>query len=383
MGARLAAYYTEAEALLGLDGKIQLAMLTRIPSTRALVEPDSADNVSRFEGAMSTIRRARPPANHQGWSSSGSLPPERVTASQRTLADGEELFWGVLGSLHDAVVCIFDLSARCLMVWESRSLERRYPAPDAYTKVGDSIARLVSARCAAEIRAVHEGGGSQHTEFSGSLHGYDVWLSVSLSAAHDAKGQVVGVHAFVQDITEKKQHEETLKRNEIRLREQARIYVELLARKTSLLDDVDGCLKRITEAAASTLDTARASVWFFGEERARLICADLFDGQGHEHGAELPAAEFSAYFAALCEGRALVVSDVRQDVRTSRLAEARLVPHGLAARLDVPIWVQGEAVGIVSFEHRAPHVWAADEESFACMMAGIVSLALQLGESGG
>ena len=51
MGARLASFYEQAESVGGLEAKIRMAILTRVPSTRAHVESDSPENIARFEGA--------------------------------------------------------------------------------------------------------------------------------------------------------------------------------------------------------------------------------------------------------------------------------------------------------------------------------------------
>jgi hypothetical protein len=380
MGARLAAFYAEAEGLAGLDGKIQLAMMTRIPSTRALVEPDSPDNLSKFEGAMNTLRRSIPaPQNSNSQPAQSVFHSERVSATHRAMPDGEELFWGVLGSLHDALVGVYDRDARCLMVWESRSLEQRYPSLDQFTTVGDTISRLVSSHCAAQIRTVHDGSAVYQGELAGTVHGREAWFSISLSPAHDSRGSVLGVHAYVHDITEQKRQEEAIKQAERRLREQARIYSELIAQKAESLEDVNASLRRITEAATHTLEVARASVWFYDEARSKLVCADLFDGTSHTYGTELSAEAFPSYFEALCEARSLVAHDANTDSRTACFSEPYLKPLGITSMLDVPIWVQGEMVGVVCNEHTgSPRIWTADEENFAFMMGSFVSLALQL-----
>jgi PAS domain-containing protein len=395
MGARLAAYYAEAEGLFGLDGKIQLAMLTRIPSTRALVEPDSPDNVHKFEGAIGALRRQRASVN-TNHTPAPFHPSERVPAPHRAVADGEELFWGVLGALHDSMVGVFERDGRCLMVWESRSLEQRFsarapdgagpPSQPSEGSVGDLMARLVSSHFAAELRTVHDSGGSHQSELECSIRGQRTWLSVSLSAAHDGRGSVLGVHAFVQDITEQRRSEENLRRSEARLREHSRIYAELMAQRGELLDEVDESLRRITEVAARTQEVARAGVWFYDEDQTRLVCADRFDAREHvhAHGEELLAQDHLPLFQALRAPTPLAVQEARLDARTASLAESLLRPHDIASLLAAPIWAQGEVVGVLVFEHAgAPRQFMADEENFAHMLASFVALALQLRERSG
>lgn len=56
MAAKLLGFYEEAKKLGGLKAQMRLAVLTGMPGTKAGAEPDSPDNVSRFERAMKEIR---------------------------------------------------------------------------------------------------------------------------------------------------------------------------------------------------------------------------------------------------------------------------------------------------------------------------------------
>jgi hypothetical protein len=375
VGARLAAYYAEAEAIAGLDGKIQLAMLTRIPSTRAVIEPDSADNVAKFDSAMATLRR-----NRAGSLSlpAGSLFSDRVSGTHRALSGGEELFWGVLGSLHDSLVAVYEANGKCALAWESRSLEARYPSPDPTQTVRETLSREIGVRFAAELRTVFDAATQYHAETELQVHGHRAWFSVTLTAGHDQNGRVLGVNAFIQDISDQKRHEMALAESEARLREQTRVYVELVARKSALLADIESTLHQVTEAAARTLGVARASVWFYDEAKTKIVCADLFEVATLQHasGLELEAQHFPPYFEALLEERTLAAHDANEDPRTACFSEPYLRPLGIGAMLDVPIWVAGEMVGVVCNEHVGERrTWTADEENFAYLLASFVALA--------
>lgn len=378
MGARLAAYYAEAEAIAGLDGKIQLAMLTRIPSTRALVEPDSTDNVAKFDAAMATLRRSRSllPVSPQP----GSLFSERVSGTHHALSGGEELFWGVLGSLHDAMVAVYEANGKCALAWESRSLERRYPGKQLGQTVRETLSREIGERFAAELRTVFDTASQFHGELELEIHGHPASFSVTLTAGHDERGRVLGVNAFIQDISEQKRHELALKNSEARLREQTRVYVELLANKGTLFTSLESTVQQVTEALARTLNVARASVWKYDSEKTKITCLDLFErAQGtHTAGAELFASQYPPYFQALLEERTIAAHDARSDARTACFTESYLVPLGIGAMLDVPIWSGGEMIGVVCSEHVGERRdWTADEENFAYLLASFVALSYE------
>lgn len=387
MGSRIAAFYSEAEAIAGLDGKIQLAMLTRIPSTRALIEPDSPQNLARFEGAIQAIRRSITPSSPISFSippGSSLAPSGRMSAdvmkAHRPLPQGEELLWGVLTSLHDAMVAVYERNGQSLLAWESRALEKRYPM-QGQEPLGPFIARSVGKELAEEIALAFDTGQTQQRDMCCTLGGHVVWLLVTLSSVHDERGQTLGVNAFIQDVSEQREHELQSKRREARLREHNRVFLSLLVQKQSFLSDLQATLRCVTEAAASTLSVARASVWFYEAERTEIVCADLFDvaAATHSMGLRLTAANYPAYFAALEQRGTIAASHAREDLRTSEFTESYLTPLGIYAMLDVPIWVHGEMVGVVCHEHLVgPREWETDEENFAHLMASFVALSKEV-----
>src|SRR4051794_36808429 len=82
-----------------------------------------------------------------------------------------------------------------------------------------------------------------------------------------------------------------------------------LSRDESL--DLNECLARICGVAASVLDVARVSVWFFNEGHTELCCAHLFDRQHgrQENGAILEVQKYPRYFATLENCRNIAALD--------------------------------------------------------------------------
>jgi diguanylate cyclase (GGDEF)-like protein len=73
----------------------------------------------------------------------------------------------------------------------------------------------------------------------------------------------------------------------------------------------------------------------------------------------------------------LAASDARTDPRTSEFAPEYLVPNGIQAMLDVPIWLNGEFIGIVCHEHIGSlREWSDEEQNFAASIADLVSLTI-------
>jgi len=136
---------------------------------------------------------------------------------------------------------------------------------------------------------------------------------------------------------------------------------------------------RAHEAAARTLDVARASVWILSEDHERLVLADLFDRERgrHDRGDELEASRYPSYFHALRWSRAIVAPDAAVDPRTREYAADYLGAHGIVSMLDVGIWQEGEARGVVCLESVGERRdWATDEKQFASSLADIATTVL-------
>lgn len=142
-------------------------------------------------------------------------------------------------------------------------------------------------------------------------------------------------------------------------------------------------LREVTEAASWALETERTSVWLYHGQPSLLRCASLFERgpQRHSSGAELAAADYPAYFAALREEHTIAAHDARTDARTREFTDNYLVPLGITSMLDAPIRAGGTIAGVICHEHVGPvRRWEVDEQNFAASMADLLSLALETGE---
>jgi PAS domain S-box-containing protein len=142
-------------------------------------------------------------------------------------------------------------------------------------------------------------------------------------------------------------------------------------------------LSRVLETLTTVVGLDRVAFWRFDDDRARIVCVDLYERTTglHEHGAILEAASYPRYFRALGERRTLAAEAAWTDPRTSEFAETYLVPNGITALLDVPVWSGGEVIGILCHEHRGgPRAWTREEQDFAAAVADLVALGLESAE---
>jgi hypothetical protein len=57
MGQRLVEFYKEASGLGQVKAKMRLAMLTTVTSAKAAEEPDSEENIKKFQKAIEELKR--------------------------------------------------------------------------------------------------------------------------------------------------------------------------------------------------------------------------------------------------------------------------------------------------------------------------------------
>ena len=57
MAKQLLNYYAEAKRIGGLTAQMRLAVITKVPGTRAGKMPDSPDLIAKFENALGEIKK--------------------------------------------------------------------------------------------------------------------------------------------------------------------------------------------------------------------------------------------------------------------------------------------------------------------------------------
>jgi GAF domain-containing protein len=156
--------------------------------------------------------------------------------------------------------------------------------------------------------------------------------------------------------------------------------LELIAQRSLLVEGAKDAIRRLDEASAITLCVERVSTWFLSESGDKMVCVDLFERSTSKHssGAEFSATDHAPYFDALRTERTVAAHEARTDPRTKSFATNYLRPLGIESMLDVPIWTRESMVGVICHEHvGASHTWNSDEETFAYLMSGLVSIALE------
>ena len=165
-----------------------------------------------------------------------------------------------------------------------------------------------------------------------------------------------------------------------KLRRQMAIFADLTASRSVYSDDLTATAKRITEALVDAIDVERASIWLYNKERQAISCVDLYirTKKDHSSGTVLYASDFPNYFKAVATQRTLAAENAHTHPGTSEFSEVYLRPLGINAMLDVPIYANGQMIGVVCHEHTGDYrKWTTDEETFAYLMGNIVGMAIE------
>ncbi|QEL17624.1 PAS domain S-box protein [Limnoglobus roseus] len=193
----------------------------------------------------------------------------------------------------------------------------------------------------------------------------------------DASGAIVGVLGVYQDITDRKQAEDELRRRDDRLSAQQAALLSL-GRDVLRSGTPEAALGRATEEVARTLGVGRVSVWRYAPDRRAIRCADLYEAAADRHaaGAELTAEAYPAYFHALDGGDVVPADNAVADPRTREFAADYLTPLGIGSLLDVTLRPFGQPEGVLCCEHVGPpRRWEADEQVFVTAVGNLLSLA--------
>jgi PAS domain S-box-containing protein len=216
-------------------------------------------------------------------------------------------------------------------------------------------------------------------EYTLTIENREVCFAASVSPLF-SENSVIWV---ARDITEHKRTESARRVRQKQLLKQNTVLVELARNKALYRGDLKVALREITEAAAHTLDTERASAWLYDEGRSKLQCLDQFQrskGQ-HSEGTELAAPDYPTYFRALEEHRTIAADDALSDLRTRELAEPYFVQAGTTSTLDAPVRLGGQTVGVICIEQiGTTRHWTVEEQNFAASLADLVSLAIEASE---
>jgi len=146
------------------------------------------------------------------------------------------------------------------------------------------------------------------------------------------------------------------------------------------ISNLETTLKHLTETVSKTMNVNRVSFWFFNEDKSVLTCSDLYKLQdnSHETGSILEAKDYPDYINALKTSHHITAENAQTHKDTLEFGDNYLKSNDIVSMLDVPIWLQGEMVGVLCHEQtKNMRRWTFEEQDFAASISYIISLSLE------
>jgi signal transduction histidine kinase len=140
-------------------------------------------------------------------------------------------------------------------------------------------------------------------------------------------------------------------------------------------DDWDAALQQVLEVCCELLEVERASYWTFRDHPPGILCelGYVQSKRLFERGVFLAEERAPAYFQEIRAVQVLAVADVRADPRLRDLSDY-LTAHRIGAILDVPVFSQGELVGVLCHESTdGPREWTPHDSELALTLSHTLS----------
>jgi diguanylate cyclase (GGDEF)-like protein/PAS domain S-box-containing protein len=135
------------------------------------------------------------------------------TRVEEALRQSEARLRGILSSLHETMIIVFDREGKHVSVWGTPELDKRYGIRSNEV-VGRSLMDVFPLQEAKErlirIQHIFKTGESWRDEYLLHFPGGDFWHDISFSPIQGPSGEVSAVVGFIRDITERKRAEEEL-----------------------------------------------------------------------------------------------------------------------------------------------------------------------------
>lgn len=146
------------------------------------------------------------------------------------------------------------------------------------------------------------------------------------------------------------------------------IYLALLSDQTIWQADVETRLRRVVASSAEALGAARIGIWRWGGQSNQLHCTMLWAEGRLQNPPDLSISdhEHGGYLQALEQQELITSHHTAQAPELAEFYQNHLKPLNIAARLDVPLNLGAERLGVLIIEHCAPaRPWSQAEQSFA------------------
>ncbi|MCP4252215.1 MAG: PAS domain S-box protein [Candidatus Scalindua sp.] len=264
---------------------------------------------------------------------------------ERELKESEARLRGVLSSMHESAIIIYDRDGKITALWGTPEMDKRYGIR-AVDAIGRSVRDFASPDQAeqrvAEIRRIFDAEEKMAVEYLNVFPGGNFWNETLLSPMHDADGNTIAVVGFVRDITERKKAER-------RLNAQHSV-TKVLAESVT----IEEAAPKILQAVCTALEWNLGEMWIVDQQESVLRNAEIW---------HMPSLKVPEFIAATRQktfpeqtglpgrvwetSKPIWIEDVALDTNFSRASVA--AREGLHGAFGFPIISGSEVIGTISF----------------------------------
>jgi two-component sensor histidine kinase len=146
------------------------------------------------------------------------------------------------------------------------------------------------------------------------------------------------------------------------------------------VEDTDSVLTDIGSRIANCMEVERVNVWLFNKKKKNLTCIANYNSitNTFDKGEVIDGETIPIYYNALISDDVVIVNDVYSNPVTVELRETYCSAHNVFSIMDVPIYIEGDIVGVICFEKVGQHkVWSDEEQFFSIAIGQLVSLVIE------
>lgn len=147
--------------------------------------------------------------------------------------------------------------------------------------------------------------------------------------------------------------------------------------------DTQAGAKSLIRGIAEPIGVDRVSIWLYDDDKTLMTLQYMYKRADRTYltGATLLKKNYGSYFRALQNDPVIIANDAHLSKGLACFMENYLTPLGIKSRLDVPIWHNGNVVGIISAESLSRREWTKEEIDFCQIMSSFYSFAHSVREN--
>ncbi|MFV8328299.1 PAS domain S-box protein [Flavobacterium sp. ZS1P14] len=204
-----------------------------------------------------------------------------------------------------------------------------------------------------------------------------VWISQKVIIRRNDSSKIIGYSGIARDITILKNIETENGIRQKKNEEYNKIIKQLSTTNFSNFKNFEISIKLILETASKGSKCNRVSFWKYTEDKIQCENLYLLDTNEFAGGNILEQKTFPIYFEAIKNKKQIVAPDVFDKWEISEFIENYFSKNDIRSTLDIPIFTNGELIGILCFETTGVNRnWDNEDVNFARTISDIISLAI-------